>query len=104
MAIQQSTKLCECGCGQFVPFAKRTKSSIGHVKGQPCRFAKNHNSNRSLTFHQRFWLAVAKSDTCWIWMAALNKYGYGNIKSGDGKFVGRIAFHGIYIMEIFLQD
>jgi hypothetical protein len=36
--------LCECGCGQPTPIAKRTKSSRGQVKGEPLRFINGHNS------------------------------------------------------------
>ena len=31
-------KLCECGCGQPAPIAKKTDSRKGMVKGQPTRF------------------------------------------------------------------
>jgi hypothetical protein len=36
-------KLCECGCGQPVPIAKRNRKNRGHVKGQPLRFVKGHH-------------------------------------------------------------
>lgn len=35
---------CECGCGQVTPLAKRTKSAIGHRKGQPLRLVNGHNT------------------------------------------------------------
>jgi hypothetical protein len=34
--------LCECGCGQPAPIAKRTQRSFGWVKGQPLRFVRGH--------------------------------------------------------------
>ena len=35
--------LCECGCGQPTPIAKKTDPRRGHVKGQPLRFITHHN-------------------------------------------------------------
>ena len=37
-------KLCECGCGNPVPIAKRTRGVLGHVKGKPIRFLVGHSS------------------------------------------------------------
>ena len=36
-------KLCECGCGQPAPIAKKTQKSRGHIKGKPLRFVKGHH-------------------------------------------------------------
>lgn len=38
-------KLCECGCGQPAPIATQTHPEKGMVRGQPCRFIKNHRLN-----------------------------------------------------------
>ena len=35
--------LCECGCGQETPLARKTDPRRGHVKGQPLRFVTHHN-------------------------------------------------------------
>lgn len=35
--------LCECGCGQPAPIAKRNTREGNHVKGQPIRFISGHN-------------------------------------------------------------
>ena len=35
-------KLCECGCGEPAPIAKRNDHALGYVKGQPKRFRKGH--------------------------------------------------------------
>jgi len=34
--------LCECGCGDLAPIAKRSATYLGHVKGQPVRFIAGH--------------------------------------------------------------
>lgn len=35
-------KLCECGCGQLAPIAKRSDPRKGHIRGQPVRFVRGH--------------------------------------------------------------
>lgn len=35
-------KLCECGCGQPSPIAKKTEPNRGRVKGQPFRYRQGH--------------------------------------------------------------
>lgn len=35
-------KLCECGCGRPAPIATKTRTKLGHVKGQPIRFIRGH--------------------------------------------------------------
>lgn len=37
---------CECGCGNPAPIAKRTRSDVGHVKGEPIRFIRGHYGRR----------------------------------------------------------
>lgn len=36
-------KLCECGCGQAAPVARKTCSKRGWVKGHPLRFVHGHH-------------------------------------------------------------
>ena len=40
---QEPIKLCECGCGQVAPKAKRTNTTLGYIKGQQLRFIAGHN-------------------------------------------------------------
>ena len=40
--------LCECGCGEETPRAKRTYGYRGVVKGQSLRFINGHNSRLRL--------------------------------------------------------
>lgn len=41
-----TVKLCECGCGQPAPLAKRTYSKRGIFKGEPHRFLPNHQGRK----------------------------------------------------------
>ena len=34
---------CACGCGQPTAIATKTRSVLGHVKGQPVKYARGHN-------------------------------------------------------------
>lgn len=36
--------LCACGCGEATPIAASSDSRYGHVKGQPLRFIRGHNT------------------------------------------------------------
>lgn len=42
VAAVTAPKLCECGCGERAPLAKKTRNDIGHVKGEPIRFCNGH--------------------------------------------------------------
>lgn len=45
------------------------------------------------TLEQRFWSKVKKTKTCWLWVGARNKAGYGNLKVAN-KYVNahRVSF------------
>jgi hypothetical protein len=38
-------------------------------------------SNTSASAAERFWAKVQKSDSCWLWIGAKSKNGYGNFKA-----------------------
>jgi hypothetical protein len=41
----------------------------------------------------RFWAMVQKTDTCWLWMGARNKQGYGTLKiNGKMERAPRVAY------------
>lgn len=54
-----------------------------------------------LTFLQRFWSKVEKTETCWLWMAATNGNGYGSIaaKIVDRKPLLIAAHRASWIIE-----
>lgn len=35
---------CHCGCRQLAPIAKKTRTKLGHIKGQPIKFILGHNA------------------------------------------------------------
>ena len=70
-------KLCECGCGEPTPLAKRTSSRYGHVRGEPLRFINGHNARK-----RRDWTVVdAGYETpCWWWNGTLTTENYGVLR------------------------
>jgi hypothetical protein len=90
--------LCECGCGGITAIAKQTNARYGHVKGQPRRFRKGHNTRRPLA--DRFWSKVNKNGPlpsaeavathpdiagvcCWIFGSSENLTRYRAMRSGN---------------------
>lgn len=53
--------LCECGCGQLAPIAKRTSTFHGWKKGQPKRFISGHN-NRGKKFSDEHKQKIAEAN------------------------------------------
>lgn len=43
----ETTKLCECGCGNPTTVAKWNRARNGYIKGQPVRFIRGHSSRVS---------------------------------------------------------
>lgn len=78
---EQSTHLCECGCGQPTKPAPYSNKRKGWVKGQPLRFIDKHGSGRPIA--ERFWKKVDKSGDCWMWTGYKNTKGYGYIGIGS---------------------
>jgi hypothetical protein len=74
--------LCECGCGEPAPIARRTLVSRGYVKGQPVRFIKGHRTRvGQLTVPERMSKYTVERPTgCWEWIGGHNLQGYGQLK------------------------
>jgi hypothetical protein len=103
-------KLCECGCGQKAPLAKRTNRRLGIVKGEPNRFIAGHNQRIAPPMtpeeHRRWWAGNAPEGVeygyCWCecgqrtnlspqndarrgWVAGLPFRFVGDHKPGGGR-------------------
>jgi hypothetical protein len=83
-SIQQSPKLCECGCGEPTNPALYTSARHGWIKGQPVRFKRGHRARSQYASpEQRFWSQVDTSagpDACWPWIGYIGIRGYGQIQ------------------------
>lgn len=77
-----NAKLCECGCGNPSPIAKRTNSTFGHKKGFPIRFISGHvNKGKNGTDIERFFNKIKIDEKgCWIWTDYILNTGYGQFK------------------------
>ncbi len=91
MQPHDTTKLCECGCGQPAATAKATNKKLGWIKDQPLRFAHGHN--RRVAPDKRFWANVSPGNftECWHWQGAFTSLGYGVI-SDRGQHIGAHRF------------
>lgn len=97
-----TTPLCQCGCGESAPICTHTDLKAGIRKGEPRRFRQGHQfklcTNNPAIQKQdpvaNFWAKVQKTDSCWLWTAALNKDGYGVYGRGEGahRYSYRLAF------------
>lgn len=85
---------CWCGCGQKTALSKYSSVNRGHVKGEPRRYAKGHNSNTNpFPFHEVRHLGY-KTD-CWAWLGHVERSGYGTTTL-NGK---RAYAHRKYYLE-----
>lgn len=69
--------LCQCGCGEETPLAKRTNTKIGHKKGQPVRYVNGHNARCGpvdYVVEDRGYITP-----CWIWQRHIDPEGYGRL-------------------------
>jgi hypothetical protein len=68
---------CHCGCGQKTPISKSKKTL-----GIPHQYVNGH-WKKGKTPEERFWGKVEKGDGCWVWTAAKNHAGYGQLAFGN---------------------
>lgn len=101
MPLNDTPKLCECGCGQPTKMSSKTDNKYGWVKDQPLRFVNGHN--RRVPLQDRFWEKVNKSGPihpvlqtpCWLWTGTSNgsKAGYGLTSiNGQTIFAHRASY------------
>jgi hypothetical protein len=69
--------LCMCGCGLPAPIAPVSRASIGTVRGKPTRFICGHSA-RKLTPEY----VVDPETSCWNWIRAMHRLGYGFTSKG----------------------
>lgn len=78
--------LCECGCGQAAPIAKRTRRDLGHIRGEPLRFVRGHWLRKPLV--ERYEVRDCGFVTpCHIWIGSMTSAGYGEICVGGRKYL-----------------
>ncbi len=71
MAGQKSTKLCECGCGQFTNIAKRNRIRNGKLivkQGEPSRFIEHHAATATCAAVKTHGLTNSPTYRSWIGM------------------------------------
>lgn len=72
--------------------------SVGVCNGKAralgmCRHHYHNSPLSKLTGQERFWVRVAKTDTCWLWTGALSEKGYGAyIEDGKVRQAHRVAW------------
>lgn len=96
---------CHCGCGGKTKVSKRTRSGIGHKKGEPINYIRGHSIKGKIfsPLADRFWSKVDKrsDEECWNWFGCISgteklrkRYGgRGSIRVGDRMVVApRVAW------------
>lgn len=84
MAIDQTIKLCECGCGEPAPIATQSDKRSGAVEGQPQHFIRGHQGRRDVV--DRILAKCVWEGECLVWQGARAVGDYGHIYF-DGRLV-----------------
>lgn len=78
--------LCECGCGEVTPIAKRSYGTF--LKGEHYRFVPGHQRRKSP--HEYL---VDETTGCWEWQRAKHPHGYGVVtRNGRNVFAHRLVY------------
>ncbi len=81
-------RLCECGCGNPTPPAKRTNRTKGRIEGQPLRFIPKHQKPKYPNNY-----IVDPETGCWVWQGAKLPGGYGTMsRSGEQIYTHRYYY------------
>lgn len=96
----RSTRLCECGCGEYTYVAMVTDRAKGWVKGQGKRFLQGHHAGGVplLTPVSPVKWRENAITGCWIWLRGTTENGYG-VLAVDGR--KRVKAHRwVYEQEV----
>ena len=74
--------LCECGCGQTTPTARRTDAAKGWVKGRPLRYVRGHTGGDGKAGQRRRELAAEHRR---LWEEEAPDIEYGRCQCGCGR-------------------
>jgi HNH endonuclease len=89
MARPKSIRNCDsCGSAyQYQPY------DFARGMGRYCSKACSNHS-RQVSEDERFWALANKTDGCWLWTAARDKYGYGVFTRNNGRWANahRVAW------------
>lgn len=99
--VSDTVKLCECGCGNPAPIAKKNDPRLGWIKGQPLRFVRGHAGTKSRTpfigplepgtrmipLTKGLYAKVDESDYEWLSQVnwCVHTHGYALCNGGRGK-------------------
>lgn len=86
---------CECGCGGKTNLAVASVPKIGHVKGEPLRYIRGHNTRKSSMEY-----IVNTQTGCWEWQRGKNERGYGVIRVGGRTKKAHRCYYEKYVGEI----
>lgn len=86
---------CRCGCGETTKIARHDRPERGSIKGQPLKYIFGHSLRTSWEgrpIADRLWEKVNKNGPipeyaphlgpCWVWIASLDRHGYGQLNAG----------------------
>lgn len=95
---EQSTKLCECGCGNPAPIASQTMKSRGWIKGQPIRYIHGHHPRGKVRWrwgdHLYTVTDCGYATPCWIWNGSKDSGGYGQSRRTKAHRVAWTVIRG----------
>ena len=98
---EQSTRRCECGCGEFTLLMPRNNTRHGWVKGQPFRFVRGHQGRVKLAMEwsDALWIPVDHGfvSECFIYQRARDVNGYGIFASRHRIQTSRLAHVESYV-------
>lgn len=94
-------KLCECGCGNPAPIAKRNIYRKGIKKGDSLRFIHGHNGRgEGKPLLEGLPYKIDEQTGCWIWQRYKDRKGYGIMRKNDFLLKAHRYFYEKYKKQI----